>query len=420
MNRPASPPRALRPQPRRPAALPLAALLCLCAALPAAPARAAAVALGVDVLQQSRFDILRGKRVGLVTNQTGVDSRGVRTRLILHRAPGVRLVALYTPEHGLDGTEKAGAHVASRKDPLTGLTAHSLYGPTRKPTPEMLRGVDALVFDMQDIGCRSYTYISTMAKCMEAAGELGIEFIVLDRPNPLGGLRVEGPGISKPWISFVGQLPVPYVHGMTAGELARMANANGWTGPRCRLTVVPMRGWRRGMLWRDTGLPWVRTSPNIPYAESPAYYVATGIFGSLGGVDIGIGTREPFQIAAAPWIKPESLAAAMSRKSLSGVAFRPGRTAGGNPGVRISLDPRHASNLTAINIYLIDEFNRRTSRSLFARTSKSGLSLFHKVCGGTEIREKLQRGVPPGEIVRSWEAGARRFEAARRPYLLYN
>ncbi len=381
---------------------------------------AARVALGIDVLQESRFEIIRGKRVGLITNQTGVDSRGVRTRLILHRAPEVRLVALYTPEHGLDGTEKAGVHVSSRKDPLTGLVAHSLYGPTRKPTPEMLRGIDTLVYDMQDIGCRSYTYISTMAKCMEAAGELGIEFIVLDRPNPLGGQRVEGPGISKQWISFVGQLPIPYVHGMTVGELAQMANDNGWNGPRCRLRVIPMRGWFRAMLWHDTGLNWVRTSPNIPYAESPWYYVATGIFGSLGGVDIGIGTREPFQIAAAPWIKPESLAAAMARKGLSGVSFRPAHTSSGNPGVRIFLDPRHASNLTAINLFLIDEFNKRTSKSLFARTSKSGLNLFHKVCGGTEIMEKLQRGVSPVEILKSWDAGVRRFEAARRPYLLYH
>src|SRR5437762_3467002 len=158
----------------------------------------ATVQLGVDVLESAGYALLKGKRVGLVTNQTGVDSNGVRTRVLLKK--NVSLVALYTPEHGLDGTEKAGRYVSSRRDPLTGLIAHSLYGPTRKPTPDMLRGVDVLVFDLQDIGCRSYTYISTMGRCMEAAGEKGIPFVILDRPNPVGGLRIEGPSVDPRWI----------------------------------------------------------------------------------------------------------------------------------------------------------------------------------------------------------------------------
>src|SRR5438552_30297 len=164
-----------------------------------------AVELGIDVLQKQGFAPLVGKRVGLITNQTGVNAAGVKTRLILAHASGVKLVALFTPEHGLDGTELAGKYVSSRRDPLTGLPAYSLYGPTRKPTPQMLKGIDVLVYDLQDIGCRSYTYISTMVKCMEAAGEKGIDFIVLDRPNPLGGVRVEGPPIETRWISFIGQ-----------------------------------------------------------------------------------------------------------------------------------------------------------------------------------------------------------------------
>src|SRR5438552_11450966 len=213
----------------------------------------AAVRLGIDVLESTGYAFLKGKRVGLVTNQTGVDSNGVPTRVLLKK--NVNLVALYTPEHGLDGTQKAGGYVRSRRGPVTGLTAHSLYGPTRKPTPAMLRGIDTLVFDLQDIGCRSYTYISTMTKCMEAAAENHIEFVVLDRPNPLGGLRVEGPLVEPEWISFVGQIPVPYVHGMTCGELARMINGKGWVG-RCDLKVVPMRGWARNFAWNETGLPW--------------------------------------------------------------------------------------------------------------------------------------------------------------------
>ena len=197
---------------------------------------AKAVELGIDVLQGNNFDLLRGKRVGLVTNQTGVNSAGVKTRMILKKH--VNLVALYTPEHGLDGTEKAGVEVRSRRDPVTGLIAYSLYGDTRKPTPKMLQGIDVLVYDMQDIGCRSYTYISTMGKCLEACAEQGKEFVVLDRPNPLGGNRVEGQGIDPKWISFVGQFPVPYVHGMTVGELALMANAKGWMGPKLSLIHI--------------------------------------------------------------------------------------------------------------------------------------------------------------------------------------
>src|SRR3989440_1894944 len=222
-----------------------------------------AVELGIDVLEANGYALLKNKRVGLITNQSGIDSRGVRSRVLLRK--NCNLVALYTPEHGLDGTEKAGRYVRSRRDPVTGLIAHSLYGPTRKPTPEMLRGIDVLVFDLQDIGCRSYTYISTMGRCMEAAGENKIPFVVLDRPNPLGGTRIEGPSVESRWISFVSQFPVPYVHGMTVGELAQMVNAKGWAGAHCDLTVVPMHGWSRDMIWGDDLLRWIPTSPNIPH-----------------------------------------------------------------------------------------------------------------------------------------------------------
>src|SRR6266852_1692826 len=231
----------------------------------------ATVDLGIDVLEHNDYAILAGKRVGLITNQTGVNAEGVRTRVLLRK--NCNLVALYTPEHGLDGREKAGRYVRSRRDPVTGLIAHSLYGPTRKPTAAMLRGVDVLVFDLQDIGCRSYTYISTMGCCMEAAGENHIPFVVLDRPNPLGGLRIEGPSVEPRWISFVSQFPIPYVHGMTVGELAKMVNAKSWINGQCKLTVVPMRGWSRDLTWQETGLRWIATSPNIPHATSPLYYV---------------------------------------------------------------------------------------------------------------------------------------------------
>ncbi len=381
-------------------------------------AACAGVQPGIDVLAADDFRQLQGRRIGLITNQTGVNARGMRTREILAKAPNVNLVALYTPEHGLDGTEKAGKYVASRRDPLTGRMAHSIYGPTRKPTGAMLEGVDTLVYDMQDIGCRSYTYISTMIECMEAAAQRNLSFIVLDRPNPLGGVRVEGPGISSRWMSFVGRIPTPYVHGMTAGEIARMANERGWFEGKCRLEVVPMRAWARNMVWGDTGLRWVQTSPNIPHETSPFYYVATGILGGLTGVDIGVGTREPFERAAAAWMDAGDLAARMNGLRAPGMRFKP--YSGNNAqGVRIAIDPRRAGNLTVLNLYLIAEINRRTDRSLFARSSGSKTDLFHKVCGGTDLRTQLDKGVDPARIAASWKDGVETFRRERQPYLLY-
>jgi uncharacterized protein YbbC (DUF1343 family) len=371
----------------------------------------AGVKLGIDVLKDQGFAPLRGKRVGLITNQTGVDGSGTKTRFVLKK--NVNLVALYTPEHGLDGTEGAGKYVASRTDRATGLRAFSLYGPTRKPSPAMLRGVDVLVFDIQDIGCRSYTYVSTMIKCMEAAGEAGIDFVVLDRPNPLGGLRVEGPGMEARWISFVGQVPVPYVHGMTVGEIARMANSNGWVRPRCKLAVVPMQGWSRGMVWRDTGLRWVRPSPNIPNAGSPFYYVATGLIGELRGVECGCGGPTPFEVLAYRGVNGERFAKRMNGAG-TGVSFSPT-----GMGARLRI-PESATggNLTAVNIHALAEFNRQ-SPGIFARSKGDHLDLFYKCYGSASIRESIERGVSAEVIVAGWSGVAARFRSARAPYLLY-
>jgi uncharacterized protein YbbC (DUF1343 family) len=379
----------------------------------------AQILLGIDRLQQLEYSPLVGKRVGLITNQTGVNSQGVKTRQILRRAGNVRLVALFTPEHGLDGTELAGKYVSTRKDPLTGLTAYSLYGPTRKPTPEMLRGIDVLVYDMQDIGVRSYTYISTMARCMEAAGEAGIEFVVLDRPNPLGGNRVEGPPVEPELISFVGQLPVPYVHGMTCGELAKMLNAKGWMAKRCKLTIVEMKGWKRNMVWEDTGLRWVRTSPNIPRATSPAYYVVTGIVGSLAGMEIGVGGPEPFEICAAPWLDPQEFTNYVRGLRVNGVVATP-FSEGSFKGCRLRIDVRNAGNLTALGTALMREVNRLAGRpNLFDRSSRDKLDIFYKVYGSRSIRSQLEAGVVLPRIVEGWERSVSRFEAERGSYLLY-
>lgn len=395
-----------------------------CSLLLAVPAaRAQRVELGIDVLKSYDFAPLRGKRVGLVTNHTGIDSGGVKTRKILAKAPGVRLVALFAPEHGLDGVIGAGKYVATTKDPLTGLPCHSLYGPTRKPTPAMLKGVDVLVYDMQDIGSRSYTYISTMAKCMEAAAEAGIPFVVLDRPNPLGGQRVEGPPMEERWISFVGQLPVPYVHGMTAGELARMANSKGWLkgtngdSVKCELSVVKMRNWQRDMTWNATGLKWIATSPNIPYSNSPLYYVATGLAGEVGGIETGCGGPIPFQVAASKWTDAGRFTAYMRSQDLPGVTFRE-YTRGGFEGAQLSIAPDAKADLCAIGVYILAAAQKSAKGSIFTGPD-SKYDIFYKCYGSNSIRSAIERGVPPSRIVASWAPANQRFLQERKPYLLY-
>jgi uncharacterized protein YbbC (DUF1343 family) len=392
-------------------------ILLLVATLVCCATARATVELGIDVLAQRDYAILAGKRVGLITNQTGIDSHGVRTRLLLKRH--CNLVALYTPEHGLDGTEKAGRYVKSRRDRVTGLIAHSLYGPTRKPTPEMLRGIDVLVFDMQDIGCRGYTYISTMGRCMEAAGENHIPFVVLDRPNPLGGNRIEGPSVEPQWISFVGQFPVPCVHGMTVGELAKMVNDKGWMAARCDLTVVPMRGWSRNYVWANTDLRWIPTSPNIPHGTSPFYYAVTGTVGELSGPECGVGASGPFESISARFLDAGSFTRYLRRLNMPGVYFSEFRS-GSSKGTALRIDPNAGANLTALGIYMLAEMNRYAKPDLFRRTPRSKLDIFYKVYGSASIRSQIERGVSPERIVASWGSNVRSFQRARIPYLLYN
>ncbi len=382
-------------------------------------ATAFSLSLGIDVLREQGFAAVAGKRLGLVTNQTGTDAAGRLDRAILKNAPGVRLVALFAPEHGINGTVEAGRKVGDARDGVTGLHVFSLYGATRKPTPAMLQGLDALVFDLQDVGCRSYTYLSTMARCMEACGEAGIEFIVLDRPNPLGGQRVEGPGVESQWISFVGQFPVPYVHGMTAGELAKMINASRWTAAPCRLTVVPMRGWNRGMTWRDTGLRWIRSSPNIPRGDSPLYYAATGIVGNLGGLDLGIGTDVPFQRVGASYLDAEAFTARLRALGLAGVRFTPWRGSG-VAGTSISVDPGAGADLTAVNVHIASELARAGgSARLFRKANADPDQLLSKIYGSRSFQNQIESGTPAERIIAGWAGNVARFRRDRTPYLLY-
>ncbi len=405
-----------------------AALLCLnpggCAA---ADVPRAAVRTGIDVLEAEGFRTLAGKRVGLITNPTGVTADLRSTVDVLHKAPGVRLTALYGPEHGIRGDIHAGDDVADSTDARTGLPVHSLYGRTRKPTPAMLEGIDVLVFDIQDIGARSYTFISTMALAMEAAAEQGVAFVVLDRPNPLTGNHIEGSPPEPAFRSFVGHLPIPYLHGMTVGELAGMINASGWLagGVRCNLTVVPMRGWKRTMWFDQTGLPWVPTSPHVPHADTAMFYAATGIMGELQVVSEGVGYTLPFELAGAGFIDPFAFAAGLNGRRLPGVIFRPLfykpyyiRDAGVRyGGVQVHIIDRDRVDLTGIQFQVMDAVRRMyPDRPLFGTKRDD---MFDKVCGTDRIRRMFLEGQSVSEILAFWHAGREAFRRARRPYLLY-
>ncbi len=373
--------------------------------------------LGIDMLAGNNFDILRGKRVGLITNQTSVTGSGMATRTMIQRA-GVNLVALYAPEHGIDGTIVAGKHFGNVRDRATGLPVYSLYGDTRKPTPQMLAPIDVMVFDLQDIGCRSYTYISTMFVSMEACAQNGKEFVVLDRPNPIGGFRVEGPPVASAWKSFVSQVNIPYVHGMTVGELALMACNEGWISARPRLRVVKMQGWDRNMMWQDTGLPWHRTSPNIPYAGSPLFYVATGILGGAASVDVGIPGSNPFGAAAAAGVNAMVFTQTCQRMGFPGVSFSP-YSNGAFGGVSLNIDPRTPANITALDVYLLAELNRQSGGAILNRMHGDQLNLFNKVYGSDSLHRDLRRGASPAAIAASWQGFENNFRSRRQPFLLY-
>jgi uncharacterized protein YbbC (DUF1343 family) len=389
---------------------------------------AAQVQLGSEMLAANGFKELQGKRVGLITNPSGVNRNGQSTIDLLRSAPGVKLVALFGSEHGVYGDVKAGELIPERTDLRTGLPVHSLYGATRKPTPAMLRGIDALVYDLQDTGVRSYTFISTMGLAMEACAEAGIEFVVLDRPNPLGGERVEGPMVDDRFRSFVGQWNIPYAYGMTCGELAQMINGEAWIRKRCQLAVIPMTGWRRSMVWRDTGLRWTASSPNVPRGDSPLYYAATGLFGELaGGSGASIGTRlkRPFECVIAPWLDANKMSSAMKGNALPGIAFPTfSVTHEGQrlQGVLLRINDPARAPLVAINFYLLDAIEKASGRDLFAEAvrRKKDFQMFDKVCGTDEIRRQLNAGKRAAEIVESWKAAEEAFRLKRQKYLLYD
>ncbi len=388
------------------------------------------VKLGIDVLRDHNFDILRGKRVGLVTNPTGVTSELEQTIDVLANATGVQLVALYAPEHGVRGDNDAGKYVDSYLDKSTGIPVYSLYGKTRKPTKEMLQGVDVLVYDIQDIGIRSYTYISTMGLVMEAAGENGIPFVVLDRPDPLTGIRVEGPMLEPRYKSFVGAYPIPYVYGMTAGELAQMVNGEQWlaNGIQCKLTVVPMEGWKRSMWWDETGLEWVPSSPNIPHASTTMFAVMTGVLGELGTANQGIGYTLPFELVGAPWANGAALAKYLNMQQLPGVFFRPlsyrpttsDTISIRYEGVQLHVLDRNTVNFTQVELSILEALvHIFPEYNIFTRAKPDRQEMFDKVAGTYEIRRQLMNGVTVDTLLHTIDQQRSLFMIKRDKYLLY-
>lgn len=390
------------------------------------PQARAEVLLGSDVLARMDFAPLKGKRVGLLTNPSGINGRGNPVLDVLRKAKGVQLVALFAAEHGIYGTISAGREFSDSVDARTRLPVYSLYapGPVRCPTPAMLKGIDVLVYDIQDTGIRSYTFISTMGLAMEACGAAKVEFMVLDRPNPLGGLRAEGPILDSKFRSFVGQWPVPYIYGLTCGELARMINGEGWITNRCRLSVIPMSGWQRSMVWSRTGLKWVPTSPNVPSGETPMYLASTGILGELGGLNLGGGTPYRFQCFSAPWLNASATTKTLNNYRLSGVAFRPLRyqkTSGEwVSGVKLDITDASRSPLMSLNIHIWDAVKRTSGRDLFREAQKAGRSfnMFDKVIGTDQVRRSMEKGQSSTTIVAAWKNGESQFQARRQKYLI--
>ena len=389
------------------------------------------VETGLETLINSKFAGLTNKRIGLITNPTGVD-HNLRSNIdILFNAPGIKLVALFSPEHGIRGDFGAGDQVASDVDIITKLPVFSLYGKTRKPAPDMLEGIDALVYDIQDIGSRSYTYISTLGLAMEAAAENNIEFVVLDRPNPLGGKRMEGPITDPEFTSFVSQFPIPYIHGLTVGELAILLNETHLlnNGVRCKLRVIKMKGWKREMLFTETGLPWVPSSPHIPEAQSSLFYPATGILGELYVISIGVGYTLPFQLVAATWLNAESLSEQLNKLNLPGIIFRPSHykpyysTSQGETvhGVQIHLiDPKEAP-LSLIQFYVLQEAHKlKPHKNVFSMCEKSRLSMFDKVCGTDKVRIEFTKTFSVDSIMDMWMRDIPAFRKKAEKYFLYN
>lgn len=391
---------------------------------------------GIEVLESRGFEGLKGKRVGLVTNPSGVD-RNLRSTIdILHDAKDVELVALFGPEHGVRGDAYAGDKVSDDVDPVTGVKVFSIYGKYREPSQEMLDGIDVMVYDIQDVGTRSYTFISTLGLVMRACAKKGIEVMVLDRPNPLGGLKVEGCCVEPGYYSFVSEFEIPYIYGLTVGELAIMINEEGLNrgekgyepALKCKLGVIPMDGWRRKMSYIETGLPWVLPSPNIPYPQSAVNYPSSGITGEFNNyLNIGIGYTLPFETFAAEWIDAEALKKELDSYHLPGIAFRiihykpiAGSSKGKLlHGVQFYYTDYEAADITLTQFYVMQAVNRLYPEHNPFEMSKDRIGMFDKVCGTDYVRRNFSKRMEVSDIIDYWNKDVKKFKTLSKKYYIY-
>ncbi|MGB0743608.1 MAG: DUF1343 domain-containing protein [Opitutales bacterium] len=406
-------------------------LLCAAIATGIPAVHAARIQLGIDVLEQSGFRATVGKRVGLLTHPAGVNRYGESSIDVLRRAPGVNLVALFGPEHGIYGNEKANVPVDDKIDPRTGLPVYSLYGKYRKPTAKMLNGLDALVIDLQDIGVRSYTYVSCMRYAMEACFEQGVEVIVLDRPNPLGGFKVDGPPLDREWRSYVGAFHVPYVHGLTIAELARIAqHTPGWmevpdeVRRRGKLTIIPMRGWRRDMLWPKTGLKWVATSPYVPDLSAVLGYAMTGLGAQEGGFSHGIGTPYPFRLLRHQGKSPDEVKRALEACRIPGLSYQIVRTHSATgaavEGVYVKVSNWSVVRPTEISFHMMKITEAWTPGNPFAEAKNT--NLFNKHVGSTAWWDEIRQRGSKARVnlfVEAWARNAQLFQKKSKRFWIY-
>ena len=370
---------------------------------------------GLDVLEAEKFAPLRGKHIGIITNHTGLDSQGKSTIDILAHAPGVQVVAIFSPEHGLGG--QADDRITSTKDPSTGLQVFSLYGDTLRPTDEMLKGVDTLVFDIQDAGVRFYTYTVTMAYCMEEAAKRNIAFYVLDRPNPIGGEIVEGPILDSDKTNFVGYFPIPVRYGLTIGELAQFFNAENHIN--ANVHVITMKNWHRNYFFESTGIRWVPPSPNLRTIKGSMVYPGLEILQNAG-VSVGRGTEAPFEEFGAPWMDGEKVAEVLNADHLPGIKFvaQPfipvsGLYAGkrcGGVGIRIA--ERGAVRPVRMGLEIAALLQK-----MYPRNFDIGKTI--GLLGNAETVQKLTDGISPSEVVASWQPALAEYDKTRRKYFLY-
>ncbi len=384
---------------------------------------------GIEVLRDSGFKALQGKRVGLITNPSGVDNKLKSTIDILHEAPGVDLVALYSPEHGVRGDVHAGDHVSDYVDPATGVKVYSIYGKNLRPSREMLDDVDVLLYDIQDNGCRSYTFISSMGVAMDACAEYGKQFMVLDRPNPVGGNKVEGCLVEDSCVSFVSKFPIPYLYGLTPGELANYLNDEGLlpSGRKVDLSVIPMEGWTRDMRFAETGMPWVLPSPHIPNPEAALLYPASGILGELNYMNIGVGYTLPFKLFCASWVDAETLSRRLNALDIPGVMFRPihikpfyGFGKGENlQGVEFYITDRDKAPIT-LQFYVMQELaDMYPDHKAMETADPSRYSMFDKVTGSKEIRRRFAKNHKVADILDYWNKDNESFASKSAKYHLY-